>query len=72
MHLYLPERLDFGLYKAINTLDSMVGYKNEKYEDFGYAAAKLDDIANYIPSRLTGYIIMLWGKKESNCLLANG
>ncbi|WP_391207424.1 adenosylcobinamide-phosphate synthase CbiB [Psychrobacillus sp. L4] len=53
------------LYKAINTLDSMVGYKNEKYEKFGFAAAKLDDIANYIPSRLTGYIIMLWGKKES-------
>lgn len=53
------------VYKAINTLDSMVGYKNEKYEDFGYASAKLDDIANYIPSRLTGYLIMLWGKKES-------
>ena len=52
-------------YKAINTLDSMVGYKNEQYEQFGYAAAKLDDIANYIPSRMTGYIIMLWGKKES-------
>ncbi|WP_313893319.1 adenosylcobinamide-phosphate synthase CbiB [Psychrobacillus sp.] len=54
------------VYKAINTLDSMVGYKNEKYSDFGYAAAKLDDIANYIPSRLTGYLIMLWGKKESS------
>ncbi|MFJ7970060.1 adenosylcobinamide-phosphate synthase CbiB [Psychrobacillus sp. NPDC096389] len=53
------------VYKAINTLDSMVGYKNEQYEDFGYASAKLDDIANYIPSRLTGYLIMLWGKKES-------
>lgn len=53
------------VYKAINTLDSMVGYKNEQYEDFGYASAKLDDVANYIPSRLTGYLIMLWGKKES-------
>ena len=41
-------------YKAINTMDSMVGYHNEKYEEFGYAAAKLDDVANFIPSRLTG------------------
>ena len=39
-------------YKAINTMDSMVGYKNEKYLCFGRAAAKLDDAANYIPSRL--------------------
>jgi len=53
------------VYKTVNTLDSMVGYKNEQYKDFGYASAKLDDLANYIPSRLTGYLIMLWGKKES-------
>lgn len=39
-------------YKAINTMDSMVGYKNERYLYFGRAAAKLDDIANYLPSRL--------------------
>ena len=39
-------------YKAINTMDSMLGYKNEKYLYFGRAAAKLDDVANYIPSRL--------------------
>ncbi|MDI6802112.1 MAG: adenosylcobinamide-phosphate synthase CbiB [Thermodesulfovibrionales bacterium] len=44
-------------YKAINTLDSMVGYKNEKYKNFGWAAAKLDDIANYIPARITGMLI---------------
>lgn len=36
-------------YKAINTPDSMIGYKNERYADFGFAAAKLDDVANYLP-----------------------
>lgn len=40
-------------YKMINTLDSMVGYKNEKYKDFGKASAKIDDAANYIPSRIS-------------------
>ena len=40
------------LYKAVNTMDSMVGYKNEKYIDFGRFSAKLDDVFNYIPSRL--------------------
>lgn len=44
-------------YKAINTLDSMVGYKNEKYIDFGWASARLDDMANYIPARLSGFLI---------------
>jgi len=46
-------------YKAINTMDSMVGYKNEKYRYFGWAAARLDDIANYIPARVTGIIIAI-------------
>jgi len=40
-------------YKAINTLDSMVGYKNEKYAELGFISAKLDDIANWIPARLS-------------------
>lgn len=40
-------------YKAINTLDSMIGYKNEKYADLGYFSAKIDDIANFIPARLS-------------------
>ena len=44
-------------YKAVNTMDSMVGYKNETYLYFGRAAAKLDDVANYIPSRLAA---LLW------------
>ena len=44
-------------YKAINTMDSMLGYKNEKYLYFGRVAAKLDDAANYLPSRLAG---LLW------------
>lgn len=45
-------------YKAINTLDSMVGYKNERYIHFGWAAARLDDIANYIPSRISGLLVV--------------
>lgn len=45
------------VYKAINTMDSMVGYKNEKYLNFGRAAAKLDDAANYLPSRIAA---LLW------------
>ncbi|QOP44669.1 cobalamin biosynthesis protein CobD [Sulfurimonas sediminis] len=53
------------IYKAINTMDSMVGYRNEKYEKFGKCAAKLDDFANYIPSRLTALIIMLLAKQKN-------
>ncbi|MCR5729214.1 MAG: adenosylcobinamide-phosphate synthase CbiB [Ruminococcus sp.] len=45
-------------YKAVNTMDSMIGYKNEKYADIGRFAAKLDDILNYIPSRLTALLMI--------------
>ena len=47
-------------YKAVNTLDSMVGYKNDKYYNLGFASAKIDDIANFIPSRL-GVILLSLG-----------
>jgi adenosylcobinamide-phosphate synthase len=46
-------------YKAVNTLDSMVGYKNEAYINLGWASARLDDIANYIPARITGVLIVI-------------
>ena len=45
-------------YKMINTLDSMIGYKNERYRLFGFCAAKLDDAANYIPARLTSLLMV--------------
>ena len=49
----------FGFfYKAVNTMDSMVGYKNEKYLYFGRAAAKLDDLVNYIPARISAYLMI--------------
>jgi len=56
--------LIFGLpgilaYKAINTMDSMIGYKTPKHLDFGWAAARIDDLANWVPARLTGLIIAM-------------
>ena len=44
-------------YKAVNTMDSMVGYKNERYEDFGRAAAKTDDVLNFLPARICGIFL---------------
>lgn len=46
------------MYRAVNTMDSMIAYKNEKYIDFGYAAAKLDDVFNYIPARITALLLI--------------
>jgi adenosylcobinamide-phosphate synthase len=45
-------------YKAVNTLDSMVGYRSEKHIDFGMASARLDDIANFLPSRITALLMI--------------
>jgi len=46
-------------YKAVNTLDSMVGYKNERYLQFGWASARFDDLANFLPARLSGLLMVL-------------
>jgi adenosylcobinamide-phosphate synthase len=56
--------LVFGLpgiliYKVVNTADSMIGYKTDRYRDFGYAAARLDDILNWVPARVTAGMICL-------------
>ena len=46
-------------YKLVNTADSMIGYKNERFKDFGWASARLDDIVNFIPARLTAFVFIL-------------
>ena len=59
-------------YKAINTLDSMVGYKDKKYCNFGWASARCDDVANYLPARITGVLLVtaafLLGKDWRNAM----
>ncbi|WP_426609919.1 adenosylcobinamide-phosphate synthase CbiB [Bradyrhizobium sp. McL0616] len=57
----------FG-YKAINTLDSMIGHRTERHEAFGWAAARIDDVANFIPARLTGFLFVLLASRRSEAL----
>lgn len=56
-------------YKMINTLDSMIGYKNSRYKDFGCFAAHIDDVANYIPARITAIIMLFVSKKTDKLKL---
>jgi adenosylcobinamide-phosphate synthase len=55
------------VYRAINTLDSMFGHKSERYLHFGWAPARIDDVANYIPSRLTAPLIALAAAGRGRC-----
>jgi adenosylcobinamide-phosphate synthase len=50
-----------AIYKAVNTADSMIGYRNTRFAEFGWAAARLDDVLNWVPARLAGLLICLVG-----------
>jgi adenosylcobinamide-phosphate synthase len=58
------------LYKAINTMDSMFGYKNEQYRQFGSCPARLDDVVNFLPARLSGLALVL-AAPLCNCSMKN-
>lgn len=59
-----------ALYKAINTADSMIGHRSERYEAFGWAAAKLDDLVNFVPARLTAMLLILVARDRAGALEA--
>src|SRR5690625_3387147 len=52
------------VYRAINTADSMVGYKNKRYHAYGYAAATCDDIVNFLPARITSFVMLLVNQRS--------
>ena len=63
-HIALPATVFFGvlsavIYKSVNLLDSLVGYRNDKYEKFGKFSARLDDVFNFIPFRITSFFMLL-------------
>jgi adenosylcobinamide-phosphate synthase len=59
-----------GWYRAVNTLDAMVGHRNERYARFGWAAARLDDAANWIPARLTALLVAAVRPRQARDVLA--
>lgn len=69
----------FGLpgivgYKAVNTLDSMIGHRSVRHEAFGWAAARLDDVVNFLPARLTGLLFALGaahGRQALSCMMSD-
>lgn len=58
-YLVLFGAAGMAAYKAVNTLDSMLGYKDERYREFGWSSARLDDILNYVPARLSALLVWL-------------
>jgi len=61
-------------YKAINTLDSMIGHRTERHETFGWAAARIDDAANFVPARITGLLFAVLGQQPKSafaCMLSD-
>src|SRR5882724_12387722 len=63
----------FGLpgivgYKAVNTLDSMIGHRTERHEAFGWASAQIDDLANYVPARVTGLLFVLFAPRRFDAM----
>ncbi|TDG00437.1 adenosylcobinamide-phosphate synthase CbiB [Paenibacillus piri] len=58
------------LYRAANTLDSMVGYKNDRYLYFGWASARWDDVMNWLPARLTGCLLIMMAALQKGCSAA--